>query len=155
VRESSGKVCAVIVRRQEAITGAVEVEVNQVAATIFKVTVRVRNLTRVTAGELQSSDAVQMPHVRFHAPRVANSDAEFISLLEPPAEYEPLVAACKNIGAWPVLVGDAARGERGYHARFTHHLYDYRRSRRRAGAIFATAPRLMKCSPSGFDDDRR
>ncbi len=31
---------------------------------------------------------------------------EFVSLLEPPAGLEDLAAQCKNVGTWPVLVGD-------------------------------------------------
>ena len=125
VRDSSGQFAAVVVRRQEAVTGAVEVGVARVAASIFKLTVRIRNLTQMTAGELQSSDAVLLrafasTHVVLQTP-----DAEFISLLEPPAEYEPLVGACKNIGAWPVLVGDATRAERNTMLASPIILYDY------------------------------
>jgi hypothetical protein len=136
VREPYGKVCAVIVRRQEAIAGAVEVEVNQVAATIFKVTVRVRNLTQLTAGELQSSDAVQMRTFASTHLVLQTPDAEFISLLEPPAEYEPLVTACKNIGAWPVLVGDAARGEHDTMLASPIILYDYPKIAPESGGDF-------------------
>jgi hypothetical protein len=33
-------------------------------------------------------------------------NGEFISLLEVPGGFEDLVAACKNIGTWPVLTGE-------------------------------------------------
>ena len=32
---------------------------------------------------------------------------EFISLLDPPAEFRSAAAACNNVGCWPVLVGQA------------------------------------------------
>lgn len=35
-------------------------------------------------------------------------DGEFVSLLEPPAEYEGDVAACSNRGVFPVLAGETA-----------------------------------------------
>src|SRR5262249_19580321 len=31
---------------------------------------------------------------------------EFVSLLEPPIELQPSAAECRNVGVWPVLVGD-------------------------------------------------
>jgi hydrogenase maturation protease len=31
---------------------------------------------------------------------------EFLSLLEPATEFEALAAECKNVGTWPVLVGE-------------------------------------------------
>ena len=33
-------------------------------------------------------------------------NGEFLSLLEPPAEFEAMAAECKNVGTWPVLVGE-------------------------------------------------
>jgi hypothetical protein len=37
-------------------------------------------------------------------------NGEFISLTDPPLEYREAAAQCRNLGAWPVLVG--AEGER-------------------------------------------
>ncbi len=37
---------------------------------------------------------------------------EFLSLTDPPAEYQAAAKACKNVGCWPVLVGDEAKVER-------------------------------------------
>ena len=31
---------------------------------------------------------------------------EWLSLTDPPAAYAEVTATCKNIGTWPVLVGD-------------------------------------------------
>ena len=136
VRDCSGQVGAVIVRRQEAITGALEVEVSQVAASLFKVTVRVHNHTELTAGELQSSDAVLMRTFASTHLILQTPEAEFISLLEPPAEYESVVATCKNIGAWPVLVGDATRAERDTMLASPIILYDYPKIAPESGGDF-------------------
>jgi hypothetical protein len=39
------------------------------------------------------------------------SCGKFVSLMGPPAEYRDAAAACRNVGTWPVLVGDES--ERG------------------------------------------
>jgi hypothetical protein len=142
VRDSSGQVGAVIVRRQDAIAGVLEVEVNQVAASIFKVSVRIRNLSQLTAGELQSSDAVLMRTFTSTHLILQTPEAEFISLLEPQAEYEPLVATCKNIGAWPVLVGDATRAERDTMLASPIILYDYPKIAPESGGDFCDSTEI-------------
>jgi hydrogenase maturation protease len=59
-------------------------------------------------------------HVILHAP-----NASFVSLLEPPAEFKALAAACKNIGAWPVLVGAPGDSKRDTMLASPIILYDY------------------------------
>ncbi len=36
-------------------------------------------------------------------------NGEFVSLLDPPEERREAAAACRNVGVWPVLVGEAGR----------------------------------------------
>ena len=48
---------------------------------------------------------------------------EFISLMDPPAEYRDAAADCRNIGTWPVLAG--AAGERDAMLSSPIILYDY------------------------------
>jgi len=48
---------------------------------------------------------------------------EFVSLLDPPAEFRSVVASCRNVGNFPVLVG--AEGERDMMLCSPIVLYDY------------------------------
>jgi hydrogenase maturation protease len=50
-------------------------------------------------------------------------DGEFVSLLDPPENLKDLAASCKNVGAWPVLVG--AEGQRDTMLSSPIILYDY------------------------------
>ena len=50
-------------------------------------------------------------------------DGEFVSLLEPPEAYRDAAAACRNVGVWPVLVGE--QGERDTMLSSPIILYDY------------------------------
>ena len=51
--------------------------------------------------------------------------SECISLLEPPGTYTEATAACKNIGTWPVLVGEQAKHEHDAMLSSPIILYDY------------------------------
>jgi hydrogenase maturation protease len=60
---------------------------------------------------------------------------EFVSLLEPPEQLRDLAAACENVGAWPVLVGEP--GERDTVLSSPIILYDYPRiAPESAGSLF-------------------
>ncbi len=131
LEDQAGRTVAMMVRRQAALRGRVEVEMKELtepkapAGASFRITIRVHNLTPMTAGELPDSDAVLMrtfasTHVILHTP-----DAQFVSLLEPPPEYEQAAVACKHIGAWPVLVGEAVKSECDTMLASPIILYDY------------------------------
>jgi hypothetical protein len=119
------KIVAVFLRRQEALRGVVETAVTQIDDQVFKVTVRILNQTPVPTNELQDQDAIVMrtfasTHTVFHI-----SDGEFISLLEPPPEYEAAANACQNINTWPVFVGEAGKNKRDTMLSSPIILYDY------------------------------
>jgi hydrogenase maturation protease len=50
-------------------------------------------------------------------------DGRFVSLLAPPEQISELAASCKNVGTWPVLVGE--EGERDTLLSSPIILYDY------------------------------
>jgi hydrogenase maturation protease len=59
-------------------------------------------------------------HTILHAP-----DGEFLSLIDPPPTYAQITETCRNIGAWPILVGDEEKGERDTMISSPIILYDY------------------------------
>jgi hydrogenase maturation protease len=89
---------------------------------LFKVQVRVENLTALEAREVSRDEALMRSLVSAHT-LLGLSDGEFVSLLEPPPDLQELAASCQNLGTWPVLVGEA--GERGTMLSSPIILYDY------------------------------
>ncbi|MEO6568108.1 MAG: hypothetical protein ABIO94_05040 [Opitutaceae bacterium] len=141
------KIAGVFIRRQEAVFGSVETSVTQIDDQVSRVTIRIWNKTPVPAADLDNQDAIVMRTFASTHTVVHVTDGEFISLLEPPPEYAEAAAACQNVNTWPVLVGEA-KNETDTMLSSPIILYDYRRSRRRAQAIFSTAARSTKFSHS-------
>lgn len=100
-----GTIPGAIVRQQRAISGMIEVESERMAD-CAKVTVRVLNGTsREAAGLIDGNAVIETTLASTHIILTAEN-GEFISLLEPGAEFREVANECRNIGVWPVLVGD-------------------------------------------------
>ncbi|MGH7823594.1 MAG: hypothetical protein ACREQ7_00220 [Candidatus Binatia bacterium] len=115
----------VIVRRgnQEPLQGTVELQATPIGNQTSKLTVRIRNLT---PGEPEASAVRDRALVRSLISThviLKVEFGEFVSLIDPPDELREAAAACRNIGAWPVLVG--AEGERDCMLSSPITLYDY------------------------------
>jgi hypothetical protein len=113
------------VRRNEMICGRIELETHEVDRAVSKITVRIFNETPVPADRIGTHEEVIMrtfasTHTVLHA-----SGGEFISLLDPDPQYENATKACRNIGCWPVLVGDEAKHDRDTMLSSPIILYDY------------------------------
>lgn len=118
-------IAGVIVRRQEEVEGAVELSGERVDDKVFKITVEIANQTPVPAEDLDDATEIVMrtfasTHTILHMPH-----AEFISLIDPPAGYAAAASACRNLGTWPILVGDEAKKERDTMISSPIILYDY------------------------------
>ena len=121
-RDRSGQSVAVVVRRQAAVEGAVDVTVQSVGENLFKISILVRNTTPPETPAASRDDALMQSLVSTHTILGVERGA-FISLLEPPAELQDLVSQCQNVGAWPVLVGN--EGQRDTLLASPIVLYDY------------------------------
>ncbi|MBA3947290.1 MAG: hypothetical protein H0X37_22370 [Herpetosiphonaceae bacterium] len=111
VRDAAGPVIGVIVREQQPINGILEIEAAQTGDRLWKLTVRIMNLTTLDQAEMQSRDVALLrsfisTHTLFGVQR-----GEFVSLFDPPTAYSELVASCQNVGSWPVLVGEPEQAD--------------------------------------------
>jgi hypothetical protein len=123
LRDASGKIVAVIIRKQAAIEGTLEIAALQVGDNLFQVTVRILNRTTLDNAASKSRDDALMHSLVSTHTILSLRDGEFISLLDPPDGLRQRVADCRNIGTWPVLVGQAA--ERDCMLSSPIILYDY------------------------------
>ncbi len=126
--DANGDEVGIIVRRQELITGKIEVHgslLKEGEKLLFKLTARVLNLTPFAEPEQKDRDqALAQSFVSTHAIlSVCGSGAEFVSLLEPPPEFAGFAGSCQNLGVYPVLTGE--NGARETMLASPIILYDY------------------------------
>jgi hydrogenase maturation protease len=118
-----GKVAGILVRQQQGVEGAIEAKAVEVRDGLFKVTVRVMNRTPLDdAGRASRDDGLLRSLVSTHT-IVGVRAGEFISLMDPPEVWREAAAACRNLGTWPVLVGE--QGDRDTMLSSPIILYDY------------------------------
>jgi hypothetical protein len=126
-----------IVRRTEGMNGQIELETHAVDSASVKITVRIFNKTRLPENTVENQDAVLMrtfasTHTILHA-----LGGRFVSLLDPDPDCIELAGACRNIGTWPVLVGDKEKHEHDTMLSSPIILYDYPEiARESAGDLF-------------------
>ena len=125
--DATGRAVGVIVRRHEAVKGAVEVNTSPVGARSSKITVRIFNQTPVPETALGEQEPIMLRTFASTHTILRANGGEFISLTDPPDAFKALPRDCKNIGTWPVLVGDEERHQRDTMLSSPIILYDYPR----------------------------
>jgi hypothetical protein len=124
LRAANGRLVGLIARKQESVQGIVEISAVRAADGLFKVQVRVKNLTSSEDDSATARrDAALMRSLVSAHILLGAVDGQFVSLLEPPDGLKTIATSCQNIGAWPVLVG--AEGDRDTMLASPIILYDY------------------------------
>jgi hypothetical protein len=132
--DASGQIVAVLVREQQCVAGVIEVSATSLAAGLARLSVRVTNQTRI-AGPMNRDAALLRALVSTHT-ILGVRGGDFVSLLDPPASCREAAAACRNVGTWPVLVGEEGQTDTLLSSPII--LYDY--------------PELAPESPGNFFD---
>jgi hypothetical protein len=125
IHDKEQRPVGVILRRQEAVEGVLEIAAEILDSDLFRITVRIINRSPLANDQLEDQEAVLMrtfasTHTVLHV-----EGGMFISLIDPPARVAAHAATCKNIGAWPVLVGEEEKGEHDAMISSPIILYDY------------------------------
>ena len=109
LRDAQGRLAGKIVREWQKIDMTVHLRVEPCANGILKLSVRIENSTEFdTAGPERTRDAALLYSLVSTHAVLGVEDGQFVSLLEPPAETEPLAQSCRQDGLWPVLAGEDA-----------------------------------------------
>ncbi len=111
IRDSLGSQVGAITRQWQHLSGVLQMRVEGCRDDVVRLTARVENRSEFDASAAHSSrgrDAA-MAHSLISTHIILGvEDGEFLSLLDPPAGYEEVAAACENVGVWPVLAGGDA-----------------------------------------------
>jgi hypothetical protein len=125
IKAHNGSDAGVIVRRQAAIEGIIAIDLEPIEHEAVKIRVLILNQSSVPNQLLENQEAITLrtfasTHTILHV-----EGGECISLLDPPGHYLEAAKACKQMGTWPVLVGDEEKGERDAMLSSPIILYDY------------------------------
>jgi hypothetical protein len=101
--DPAGARAGAVLRSWEALRGSVEATLAPVRPGVARLGVRVANITPWDGGPRER--AVRQAFVATHA-ILGVSGGAFVSLMDPPAALAGDAAACRNVGAWPVLAGE-------------------------------------------------
>jgi hydrogenase maturation protease len=104
LRDDGGDVAGNVTRTQREVSGRVTVASQRVRGGVWKLAVEVTNQTDLPAERAERGMALLHSLLSAHT-IVTVSGGEFVSLLDPPEALGELVSECKNIGNFPVLVG--------------------------------------------------
>jgi hydrogenase maturation protease len=121
--QPGGQIAGILVRKQEALNGEIELSAIQIQEGVFRLTIRVKNFTRLDNQSAQCrEELLNYSLISTHA--ILNVDrGQFNSLLDPPRDLASETSRCQNSGYWPVLVGD--EGDRDSMLVSPIILYDY------------------------------
>jgi hypothetical protein len=118
-----GRIVGVIVRTKEPIQMGVEVAAKRVSDGLFKITVRILNVTAPANPDSESRSEALMHSLLSAHTILSIQGGEFVSYIDPPVSLKEIVAGCNNVGTWPVLAGE--EGQRVCMLSSPIILYDY------------------------------
>jgi hypothetical protein len=121
--KTTGSGNVAIIRHRQRIDASVEVSAEPIADRLFRLRIIVANNTQLDNGASLARDeaanyAMASTHMILGCRR-----GRFVSLMDPPGPWQQLAAACKNVGAWPVMAG--AEPQRDFMLASPIILYDY------------------------------
>jgi hypothetical protein len=123
LRAPDGKILGSLIRERKCIEGLVETSAAEIGPRVFKVAVRIENHTPVEFAEAASRDEALLYGLVSTHTVLSICRGEFVSMIDPPANYAQLGCLCRNVGCWPVLVGD--EGDKDMILSAPIILYDY------------------------------
>lgn len=106
IADSNGQVLGSIVRRQRRVVGEIELSADLIENEVCRLRCRVANLTAWAPGYEQDREIALLGSLISAHTILTINGGEFVSLLDPPKDLSSSVAACRNIGTWPVLAGE-------------------------------------------------
>jgi hydrogenase maturation protease len=122
-RDESGADTRLTIRTTEDIAGRLVLSAVRLKKDLYKVTLHLSNETDFPGAAQATRDQAIMKSLLSAHSILSVDGGEFVSLLETPEEFKEYAAQCKNVGTWPVLVGE--EGQRDAMLSSPIILYDY------------------------------
>ncbi|MGH9514397.1 MAG: hypothetical protein ACRD3P_01825 [Terriglobales bacterium] len=121
-RDDNGRAIETVHRTHQELSGTMTVLSEPLGDGVIKLTIEVINETRSALSGLDRTAALQRSLISAHM-ILSVTGAGFVSLLDPPEDVREAVSRCRNVGNFPVLVGED--GDRDMMLCSPIVLYDY------------------------------
>jgi len=105
VRDRSGRIVAALIRTSQTIQGVVEAKAQKLSPDVWKLTIGIENVTPLAVADREERAGAQLRAFASTHAILTVEDGAFISLLDPPDDLRDAAGDCRNVGAFPVLVG--------------------------------------------------
>jgi hypothetical protein len=107
LRDASGRLAGALLRSWKTLDGSVGVATEELQPGLHRLTVRIVNASPFAPDDREQAlrQTFCSAHTVLHA-----RGGVFVSQTDPPSRFRAHAEECRNIGTWPVLVGEA--GER-------------------------------------------
>lgn len=125
IRDEGKRVLGIIIRRQDMLEGTVEIIAQRLRPDLCKITVRIQNSSSCEESTPVDPEALLLKIFASTHTVLTIEGGKFVSLMDTPDDCKIAAAECKNIGTWPVLVGDEQRRECDTVLSSPIILYDY------------------------------
>jgi hypothetical protein len=94
--------------QSQPLEGEVEFGATRIEPGLYRLTLRIRNRAE---GDQLNRDAVLLRSLVSVHSILQVTGGQFISLLDPPEAFRHHAAECRNVGCWPVLVGEEGQSD--------------------------------------------
>jgi hypothetical protein len=109
LRRSDGLVAGLLRRTALAVQGELTIGAEPVAGDVFRLTVRIENLSSCEPSEIGDRNQAQRRALVATHTILGARGGGFVSLMDPPEDLREAASRCDNRGTWPVLVGETGQ----------------------------------------------
>jgi hydrogenase maturation protease len=107
--DEGGAIGGVVLRRQPALRGRVELRAEAVGGHAWRLTVLVANDSAMPADDIGDREEASLYSFASTHTLLGVEGGAFVSLMDPPEALRQAAAGCDNRGCYPVLVGEQGR----------------------------------------------
>jgi hypothetical protein len=105
VCDPGGNLVGVLEREQQPVSGGVGIAAVPLGDGLFRLVVTVSNRSSLQTAGVRRDEALMWAMVSTHA-ILGVRGGSFVSLMDPPEGWRAAAEACRNVGTYPVLVGE-------------------------------------------------
>ncbi len=105
IRGAIGRIAGLVIRTSLPVDGRLTVAAAAAGPGVYRLTIRVENLTRLHVSEIANRALAQRRAFVSTHTLLGARGGDFVSMTDPPEALREMAAACENQGTWPILVG--------------------------------------------------